>query len=449
MGCKNKSSRKISEEEIAHYVAKKKAMKVAKKLQKTTGTVLFVWKKKIERDVVNVSVPIDEFFSIEAEKRRHRERMGEIEKLKKRRDERAIEKAHREEEMALLARERAHSLSLELLHGDEKVEEPKKQVQVAAIASKPEDNFEIMAMKAMGAMEDGDAVFGSVAEVNLELPVYWWHEKYKPRKPKYFNRFHTGYEWNKHSRTHYDRDNPPPKVVKGYKFNIFYPDQVDKSKSPTYTIEKDNGSNGDETCIIRFQAGPPYIDIAFRIANEEWEYSQKKGFKCTFEQGVLKVYFNLKRYRYRRITPSSNVSSELELYPFIVIEFKEEYTSKFDKVELDKIVDVVFELSDQALDPAIKEAFDVAYSNIYAFHVAQKSLEKSVENMGGFVFSAYHGRHLLWRISCIIRVENNIGCDDGQWLWVMVGEELLFGGTIVRTGCGHWLLDGKDDDAFP
>lgn len=33
------------------------------------------------------------------------------------------------------------------------------------------------------------------------------------------------------------------------------------------------------------------------------------------------------------------------------------------------------------LDPAIREAFDVAYDNIYAFHVAQKSVEKSVENM--------------------------------------------------------------------
>jgi histidinol dehydrogenase len=33
------------------------------------------------------------------------------------------------------------------------------------------------------------------------------------------------------------------------------------------------------------------------------------------------------------------------------------------------------------LDPAIREAFDVAYDNIYAFHVAQKSVEKNVENM--------------------------------------------------------------------
>jgi len=109
---------------------------------------------------------------------------------------------------------------------------------------------------------------------------------------------HTGYEWNKYNQTHYDHDNPPPKIVQGYKFNIFYPDLVDKSKAPTYSIEKD-GSTG-ETCFIRFHAGPPYEDIAFRIVNKEWEYSHKKGFKCTFERGILHLYFNFKRHRYRR-----------------------------------------------------------------------------------------------------------------------------------------------------
>ena len=43
--------------------------------------------------------------------------------------------------------------------------------------------------------------------------VYWWHDKFRPRKPKYFNRVHTGYEWNKYNQTHYDHDNPPPKIV--------------------------------------------------------------------------------------------------------------------------------------------------------------------------------------------------------------------------------------------
>ncbi|XP_038990445.1 cactin [Phoenix dactylifera] len=215
--------------------------------------------------------------------------------------------------------EEAGSFSPELLHDDEDevaidpeedradldrkreavVVEQQRRIQeaMAAKTSTPDD-MELKAMKAMGAMEEGDAVFGSGAEVNLDSQVYWWHDKYRPRKPKYFNRVHTGYEWNKYNQTHYDHDNPPPKIVQGYKFNIFYPDLVDKSKAPTYTIEKD-GSNG-ETCLIRFHAGPPYEDIAFRIVNKEWEYSHKKGFKCTFERGILHVYFNFKRYRYRR-----------------------------------------------------------------------------------------------------------------------------------------------------
>ncbi|KAK8681475.1 hypothetical protein V6N13_053877 [Hibiscus sabdariffa] len=59
------------------------------------------------------------------------------------------------------------------------------------------------------------------------------------------------------------------------------------------------------------------------------------------------------------------------------------YTEKFDKVKLQKIVENVSELPFPELDPTIKEAFDVAYDNIYAFHLAQKSAEKSVENMKG------------------------------------------------------------------
>ncbi|CAN1854356.1 CTN [Linum perenne] len=231
-----------------------------------------------------------------------------------------VEETQEEEEEE---EEEAGSFSPELLHGDDDeeeaidpeedkallekkrtavLEEQQRRIQLS-IASKPpppppSDNFELKAIKAMGAMEEGDAIFGSNAEISLDSAVYWWHDKYRPRKPKYFNRVHTGYEWNKYNQTHYDHDNPPPKIVQGYKFNIFYPDLVDKTKAPTYTIDKDG--NSDETCIIRFHAGPPYEDIAFRIVNKEWEYSHKKGFKCTFERGILHVYFNFKRHRYRR-----------------------------------------------------------------------------------------------------------------------------------------------------
>ena len=104
-----------------------------------------------------------------------------------------------------------------------------------------------------------------------------------------------GYDWNKYNQTHYDHDNPPPKVVQGYKFNIFYPELIDKTKAPTFKIIREHGrrrgesfaaAGEEDTCLIRFIAGPPYEDIAFRIVDREWDYSAKKdrGFKSSFDK---------------------------------------------------------------------------------------------------------------------------------------------------------------------
>ncbi|KAJ9140883.1 hypothetical protein P3X46_031475 [Hevea brasiliensis] len=60
-----------------------------------------------------------------------------------------------------------------------------------------------------------------------------------------------------------------------------------------------------------------------------------------------------------------------------------DYTTRFGKVKLERTVENVSELPDLELDAAVREAFDVAYDNIYAFHLAQKATEKSVENMKG------------------------------------------------------------------
>jgi hypothetical protein len=69
---------------------------------------------------------------------------------------------------------------------------------------------------------------------------------------RYFNRVHTGFEWNKYNQTHYDFDNPPPKIVQGYKFNIFYPDLIDKGLTPQFTlIPTDNG----DFCILKITSG--------------------------------------------------------------------------------------------------------------------------------------------------------------------------------------------------
>mmetsp|Transcript_14932 Transcript_14932/g.32802 ORF Transcript_14932/g.32802 Transcript_14932/m.32802 type:complete len:672 (+) Transcript_14932:68-2083(+) len=140
----------------------------------------------------------------------------------------------------------------------------------------------------------GDDVHG---EIDLPQRHYEWEDKYRPRKPRFFNRVKTGYEWNKYNQTHYDHDNPPPKMVQGYKFNIFYPDLIDKAKAPTYFLEKGDSA---ETVTLRFHAGPPYEDVAFKIVNREWHLSHKFGFRVVFDRGVLQLYFNFKRWRYRR-----------------------------------------------------------------------------------------------------------------------------------------------------
>ena len=84
-------------------------------------------------------------------------------------------------------------------------------------------------------------------------------------------------------------------MVQGYKFNIFYPDLIDKVKAPTYKIVREHGrkrgesfapAGEEDTCLIRFIAGPPYEDIAFRIVDKEWDYSAKRdrGFKSSFDK---------------------------------------------------------------------------------------------------------------------------------------------------------------------
>jgi hypothetical protein len=111
-------------------------------------------------------------------------------------------------------------------------------------------------------VEEGEEVFTAEEQVTTAQPQ--WAGTYKPRKPRYL-------------------------------FNIFYPDLIDKAKAPTYKIERENGrrrgesfapAGEDDTCLIRFIAGPPYEDIAFRIVDKEWDYSarRERGFKSSFDK---------------------------------------------------------------------------------------------------------------------------------------------------------------------
>ena len=137
-------------------------------------------------------------------------------------------------------------------------------------------------------------------DFNLEVPVSGEEfDHYKPRKPRYLNKIHTGYFWNRYNRTHYDSDRPPPKMVLGYRFNIFYPDLIDKSLMPRYTVTpcKDN----KDLSVIRFSARPSYEDIAFQIVNDrEWDKNERFGFRNWYRRGVLQLWFRFKKMSYRR-----------------------------------------------------------------------------------------------------------------------------------------------------
>ncbi|XP_041465106.1 cactin-like [Lytechinus variegatus] len=169
----------------------------------------------------------------------------------------------------------------------------KHLISTGSAETDAETEFIKKAKQEMGKDESTFAV-----EVNLEQKPYMWSDKYRPRKPRFFNRVHTGFEWNKYNQTHYDMDNPPPKIVQGYKFNIFFPDLIDKRKTPEYTLTPI--AQTPDFGILTFHAGPPYEDIAFKIVNREWEYSHRHGFRCQFSNSIFQLWFRFKRYRYRR-----------------------------------------------------------------------------------------------------------------------------------------------------
>jgi len=163
----------------------------------------------------------------------------------------------------------------------------KDQTSKSMVPANVDENF--------GNLEEELGLSDEVALVNGE--GYSWQDRYIPRKPRYFNRIKSGFDWNRYNQTHYDMENPPPKIVQGYKFNVFYPDLVDPTKTPQFFLE---AADSDDFCIVRFHAGPPYEDVAFKIVNREWNKSRKRGFRSTFERGVLSLYFNFASHWYRR-----------------------------------------------------------------------------------------------------------------------------------------------------
>ena len=157
-------------------------------------------------------------------------------------------------------------------------------------------NFEIIenTFRDLEKNTDNELVFNDVVEIKKD---YEWSKEYKPIKPRYSNKKIIGFDWNRHNQAHYDNENLPPKTVNGYRFNIFYPNLVDKTKTPKFYLQR---SETPDMCIIRFESGAPYEDVAFKIINREWNTRVKGDFLNIFDKGVLKLYFKFKRFRYKR-----------------------------------------------------------------------------------------------------------------------------------------------------
>lgn len=146
--------------------------------------------------------------------------------------------------------------------------------------------------------------------------------------------------------------------------------------------------------ITNSQVSRQFRIVGTRKSTNHWLYHFSSGSKGNPVRCSMKSYrlSNLSRAELDglKARPRIDFSSIFSIVNPIVDDVRirgdaavTHYTARFDKVVLDKVLEQVADLPDPKLDPAIREAFDVAYNNIYAFHVAQKVPEKNVENMKG------------------------------------------------------------------
>lgn len=63
-----------------------------------------------------------------------------------------------------------------------------------SVDTSPEANAMVLAEKERG-LGDLEEELGLRDEVSIADKTYWWQDKYRPRKPRYFNRVRTGYDF--------------------------------------------------------------------------------------------------------------------------------------------------------------------------------------------------------------------------------------------------------------
>ena len=121
------------------------------------------------------------------------------------------------------------------------------------------------------------------------------------RKPYRVAKVKMGYFWNRYNKAHYDYKNPPPKIVLGYEFTLFYPELADARKIPEYRVEPTEKGWSDDHCVLVFVSNSnKYADVAYRIMNKQWD-KRRGGVKCRFDaKGRFYLYFRFEHGSYRR-----------------------------------------------------------------------------------------------------------------------------------------------------
>ncbi|GIQ81769.1 hypothetical protein KIPB_002782 [Kipferlia bialata] len=121
-------------------------------------------------------------------------------------------------------------------------------------------------------------------------------------RPVHIARVIMGVDWNQYNKAHYTKENPPPKVVRGYRFAVFLPN-LDREamgrRTPSWSI-LERGDDSENTHLLCFKTGPPYAPIVFEIVRKQWVKGARSGFRSEWRDNTLFLDFNLRYISYKR-----------------------------------------------------------------------------------------------------------------------------------------------------
>ncbi len=109
------------------------------------------------------------------------------------------------------------------------------------------------------------------------------------------------------------------------------------------------------------------------------------------------------------------------------------FTKKFDGIDLQKPTESPENDDETKLDPAVKEAFDVAWDNIYMFHKAQIGLEMEVETVRGV------------RCRRVARPIERVGLYVPGGSAILPSTALMLGIPAVIAGCREIVIATPPD----